>query len=81
MNDVAKGFPEEIKVVRNTLWNRAYQLSTAHFWIDNSRKQLEARKRRGQIYIQTWHAKLGFKPTCLDRGKSFSRIRSEEHTS
>lgn len=74
MNDVAKGFPEEIKVVRNTLWNRAYQLSTAHFWIDNSRKQLEARKRRGQIYIQTWHAKLGFKPTCLDRGKSFSRI-------
>ncbi|WP_300784606.1 CDP-glycerol glycerophosphotransferase family protein [uncultured Acetatifactor sp.] len=74
VNDVAKGFPEEIKVVRNTLWNRAYQLSTAHFWIDNSRKQLEARKRRGQIYIQTWHAKLGFKPTCLDRGKSFSRI-------
>lgn len=74
VNDVTKRFPGEIKVVRNTLWNRAYQLSTAHFWIDNSRKQLEARKRRGQIYIQTWHAKLGFKPTCLDRGASFSRI-------
>lgn len=74
VNDVAKGFPEEIKVVRNTLWNRAYQLSTARFWVDNSRKQLEARKRRGQTYIQTWHAKLGFKPTCLDRGASFSRI-------
>ena len=74
VNDTSKKFPREIKVVHNTLWNRAYHLATAHFWIDNSRKQLEVRKRKGQIYIQTWHAKLGFKPTCLDRGESFSKI-------
>ena len=74
VNDTSKKFPTEIKVVKNTLWNRAYQLTTAKFWIDNSRKQLEARKRKGQVYIQTWHAKLGFKPTCLDRGASFSKI-------
>ena len=74
VNDMSKSFPKEIQVVHNSLWNRAYQLSTAGFWVDNSRKQLEARKRKGQIYIQTWHAKLGFKPTCLDRGASFSKI-------
>lgn len=74
VNDKSKKFPKEIKVVRNSLWNRAYHLTTARFWVDNSRKQLEARKRKGQIYIQTWHAKLGFKPTCLDRGASFSKI-------
>ncbi len=74
VNDISKKFPKEIKVVHNSLWNRAYHLSTARFWIDNSRKQLEARKRKNQIYIQTWHAKLGFKPTCLDRGASFSKI-------
>lgn len=74
VNDKSKKFPKEIRAVHNTIWNRAYHLTTARFWIDNSRKQLEARKRKGQIYIQTWHAKLGFKPTCLDRGKSFSRI-------
>lgn len=74
VNDVSKHFPKEIKVVKNTLWNRAYHLSTARIWIDNSRKQLEVRKRKGQTYIQTWHAKLGFKPTCLDRGESFSKI-------
>lgn len=74
VNDISNIFPDEIKVVKNTLWNRAHQLSTARFWIDNSRKQLECRKRKGQIYIQTWHAKLGFKPTCLDRGASFSKI-------
>ena len=74
VNDITKAFPQEINVVKNTLINRAYHLSTAKFWIDNSRKQLECRKRSDQIYIQTWHAKLGFKPTCLDRGKSFSKI-------
>ncbi len=73
-DDVSKIFPKEIRVVQNTLWNRAFHLTTARLWIDNSRKQLEVRKRKGQIYIQTWHAKLGFKPTCLDRGASFSRI-------
>lgn len=74
VNDMSRKFPSEIRVVHNTLFNRAYHLTTAKFWIDNSRKQLEVRKRKGQIYIQTWHAKLGFKPTCLDRGASFSKI-------
>lgn len=74
VNDISKEYPKEIKKVHNNLWNRAYHLTTAHFWIDNSRKQLEVRKRKGQIYIQTWHAKLGFKPTCLDRGESFSKV-------
>lgn len=74
VNDMTKSFPQEIKVVKNTLWNRAYQLTTARIWIDNSRKQLEVKKRKNQVYIQTWHAKLGFKPTGLDRGKSFSEI-------
>ena len=74
VNDMTKAFPEGIRKVKNTLWNRAFHLTTARIWIDNSRKQLEVRKRKGQTYIQTWHAKLGFKPTCLDRGASFSRI-------
>lgn len=74
VNDVTKIFPPEIRAVKNTLFNRAFQLTTAHIWIDNSRKQLEARKRKGTIYIQTWHANLGFKPTGFDRGKSFSEI-------
>ena len=57
-----------------TLWNRARELSTAAFWIDDSRKQLECRKRKGQIYIQTWHAQLAIKPIGLQRGAAFSKI-------
>lgn len=74
VNDPGKVFPDGVRKVKNTLWNRAFHLTTAQVWIDNSRKQLEVRKRKGQVYIQTWHAKLGFKPTCLDRGASFSKI-------
>ncbi len=74
VNDMTKSFPEGIRKVHNTLGNRARELATAAVWVDNSRKQLEVRKRKGQFYLQTWHAKLGFKPTCLDRGASFSRI-------
>lgn len=74
VNDITKKFPKEVRVVKNTLMNRAYHLTTAKIWIDNSRKQLEVRKRKKQCYIQTWHAKLGFKPTCLDRGTTFTKI-------
>ncbi|MCR4881994.1 MAG: CDP-glycerol glycerophosphotransferase family protein [Clostridiales bacterium] len=74
VNDVTHTFPKEIRVVKNTLWNRAHELSTAKFWIDDSRKQLECRKRKSQIYIQTWHAQLAIKPIGLQRGAAFSRI-------
>ena len=74
VDDMTKEFPAGIRKMRNTLQNRAYELSTAAVWVDNSRKQLECRKRPGQFYLQTWHASLHIKPTGIDRGASFSRI-------
>ena len=74
VDDMDKVFPPGIRKVKNTLQNRAYELATAAVWVDNSRKQLECRKRPGQFYLQTWHASLHIKPTGLDRGASFSRI-------
>jgi CDP-glycerol glycerophosphotransferase len=74
VNDMSKQFPYGIRKVHNTLWNRAYELTTAAVWIDNSRKQLEVRKRKKQLYLQTWHANICLKPIGLQRGKSFSHI-------
>lgn len=74
VNDTSLPFPSDVRVARNTLKNRAYELSTAAAWVDNSRKQLEVRKRPGQFYVQTWHASLSPKPIGLQRGASFSRI-------
>ena len=73
VNDISKKFPEEIKAVKNNLWNRAYHLSTAKIWVDNARKNYGTRKREGQYYILTWHG-VGVKPIGRMRGKSFSRI-------
>lgn len=74
VNDLNKNFPDYIKVKKNTLWNRAYYLSTSKVWIDNYRKPLGTKKRKGQYYINTWHGCVGFKPIGLWRGEKFSRI-------
>lgn len=74
VDDMTKAFPPGIRKVRNTLANRAYELSTARIWVDNSRKQLEVRKRLGQFYLQAWHGMVGFKPIGKMRGASFSQM-------
>ena len=74
VDDTSLPFPDDVRVVSNTLAHRAYELSTAAVWVDNSRKQLEVRKRPGQFYVQTWHASLSPKPIGLQRGASFSKI-------
>lgn len=74
VNDVGKEFPDYVKKVPNTLWNRAYHLATASVWIDNYRKPYGTRKRKGQLYIQTWHATICFKTLGLWRGEGFSQI-------
>lgn len=69
-----KEFPEYIKKVPNTLWSRAYWLSRSKVWIDNYRKPYGTKKRKNQLYINTWHGMSGFKSIGLWRGKSFSRM-------
>lgn len=74
VNNMKKEFPEGIRKVKNTYLNRAYHLVTAKVWVDNSRKAFGTAKRRKQIYIQTWHAALEFKPVGKFRGKLFPKI-------
>ena len=73
-HDVTRSFPDWIRVVEDTPKNIAYHLSTAAVWIDNYRKPLGTIKRKGQLYIQTWHASMGFKAVGLFRGKLFPKI-------
>lgn len=74
VHNTSREFPGYIRAVRDTSWNLAYHLSTAHIWIDNYRKPYGTLKRSGQIYIQTWHASIGFKAVGLFRGKEFPKI-------
>lgn len=80
VNSPRKEFPPSIKPVSNSLLSRAYHLSTAAFWISNTRTFYGTKKRRGTTYIQTWHAIAGIKPTGGYRGSrlpEMARIVSE----
>lgn len=37
-------------------WRACYHLATARVWVDNVRKREWIRKRKNQIYVQTWHS-------------------------
>lgn len=74
VNDTHKEFPGEITKVKSTLWSRAYHLSTAGTWVSNTRTFYGTRKRKGQCYIQTWHATICIKPIGLYRGALFPKM-------
>ncbi|WP_090549329.1 CDP-glycerol glycerophosphotransferase family protein [Pseudobutyrivibrio sp. OR37] len=67
-------FPDGIKVVKDTIWNRAFQMTTARVWIGNTRTFLGTRKRKGTTYIQTWHGSISLKPIGKCRGNKLSEI-------
>ena len=74
VNDLSKEFPPYIKKVPNTLWSRAFWLSTSRIWIDNYRKPYSTCKSRKQYYVDTWHGTNGFKSIGLWRSRKFSKI-------
>lgn len=49
------------KMVRHGSIREIYELATARLWVDNKRKGCWASKRRGQLYIQTWHGGICLK--------------------
>lgn len=73
-HDTSKSFPDYITPVKDTTFNTAYHLATAKIWVDNYRKPFGTLKRKGQYYIQTWHATIGFKAVGLFRGAAFPPI-------
>lgn len=54
-------FPDQVRPVKNESVKAIYELSTSKFWVDNSRKYFFPPKKKGQIYIQTWHSSVGIK--------------------
>ena len=74
LEDTEKEFPNEIQKVKNTLWRRAYHLSTAGFWIANTRTFYGTRKRKGTIYLQTWHGTVAVKPIGKYRGDRLPKM-------
>ncbi len=58
-------FPKSVKLVPYYSLEAMEELATAGVWVDNMRKVFfwkhGLKKKKGQIYIQTWHGSLGIK--------------------
>lgn len=66
-------FPNEIRLIENNSFKALLELHTAKIWIDNCRKNFHPVKRKGQFYVQTWHAGFGLKRIEHDIEKSLSK--------
>ena len=53
--------PERIVPIKYKSIRYLYHMCTAKVWIDNVKNCYKPSKRRGQFYIQTWHASVSLK--------------------
>ncbi|MBC1212497.1 CDP-glycerol glycerophosphotransferase family protein [Listeria booriae] len=61
--------PEGIRGVRYGTKQALKELATAKIWLDNCRQVQSPPKRRGQIYLQTWHSPMRLKKIEKDAEK------------
>lgn len=61
VNDMDAPMPAGIRKVPFHGRQSYYELATAKVIVNNVKGDLNLRKRKGQFYIQTWHAGFGFK--------------------
>ncbi|SFC23280.1 CDP-glycerol glycerophosphotransferase family protein [Butyrivibrio sp. YAB3001] len=60
--------PKGIRRVDYSFISVIKELATAKVWVDSNMKDLGTRKRKEQIFIQTWHGSYGIKKIGLDLG-------------
>lgn len=55
--------PKQIRLVERDTMDSFVALGSAHFWIDNALNCVwrKVPKKKGQIYLNTWHGSLGIK--------------------
>ncbi len=75
--------PEGCSVVKEGSLEEIKALATAKFWVDNKRKGCWIRKRKGQVYIQTWHGPIALKKIEKDVEEKLPSyyVKSAKHDS
>lgn len=58
----------------SNIFESTKELATAKVWIDSNTKLSGFLKRKGQLYVQTWHGSYGLKKIGMDLGKNLPLI-------
>ena len=59
--DIKGEFPNGVRPIKYGSIRAMYELATAKVWVDNVRATLKPKKRKNQVYLQTWHSAGGVK--------------------
>ena len=70
--------PEWIRPVRYRSFRWLYDYATAKIWTDNCTLPEYFVKRKGQLYVETWHGGLGIKKVAMDESGEVSKIRNDK---
>lgn len=73
--------PSYIKRVKPETISELFALATSGVWIDNCRKHLWVRKKRCQLYIQTWHGAVCIKAVESDASLNNHYVRMAKNDS
>ena len=69
--------PEWMQTVKWRSWRYLYEFATAKIWTSNNAEPDFFVKRKGQLYVETWHGGLGIKKVSGDRiGECADRIKT-----
>ncbi len=66
-------FPKGITLIKPNSLKFVYHMCTAAAWVDNTRKLYYFKKKKEQLYIQTWHGGPGLKKVEKDCENALSR--------
>jgi CDP-glycerol glycerophosphotransferase len=69
--------PSWMRSVNWRSWKWLYEYVTAKIWIDNGTLPDYFVKRKGQMYIETWHGGLGIKKVAMDEVGALAKIRND----
>jgi len=72
-NEKKDQYPESVKVVKKGTYEFYKEVNTAKVLIDNEHnfgRRYYYRKRRGQLFLETWHGSMGIKKIAVDNSLS-----------
>jgi CDP-glycerol glycerophosphotransferase len=73
-DSVEEDIPAGVTRRRYSFLSEIYELATAKVWVDSNMKSAGFLKRRGQLYIQTWHGSYGLKKMGSDLGDKLPAV-------
>lgn len=71
-NDPNKDFPEGVTPIWRNSLRSYFECATAKAWVFNTRNGKLTKKRKGQIYLQTWHGEIAIKKVECDAADKLS---------